>query len=599
MRGYEQTRFLLRHFFLRDLRNNALALLGWSAVTGFCAALVVALLAHAVSFLHEYLYHLPPGMALSAAGASVTPHRLLLVLLCGGLLVGLAGLILRRLVRRETVDAVEANALYGGRMSLRDSLGLAGVTLLSGGFGASVGLEAAYTQLSASLGSKLGGWLQVRREDLRTLVGCGAAAAIAAAFNAPLAGAFYGFELILGSYMPATLGPVAVATLTGTLTIRALLGDEPMFSVPRAVHIDPADYVCFLLLGLAAAVFSILVMRGVTFCERLFRRNAIPGWLRPVLGAALLASLAYYFPAILGSGHGAILLELHAEHGIGWLAVLLLAKGAASAISIGSGFRGGLFSSSLFLGSLFGGIAAQVAGLFFPVDGLAYILVGMASVATGIIGTPITMVLLVLETTGDFSATLGVLAGVIAASIAVRHWFGYSFSTWRFHVRGLKIDSPLDIGWLVSLSASELMGPALASVNAAVPLSELLAKFPLGTTRYVFGTDEEGFYLGLIDLGEAHSAAGESGKTAADFLHAEPFCLLPADNIRTCLQLFREAAVEVLPVVNNQLERRLLGSLGEAQTLRRYTAELEQRQSLAGGMKDESAGIYSPAQRSM
>ena len=589
----DRLRILVRHFFLLNLRNNALALLGWSGLTGLTAALVVAGLARAVGFLHQHLYNLPPATALSAAAGEVPPERLLAVLLTGGLLVGLAGLVLRRLVRRETVDAVEANALYGGRMSLRDSISLAGTTILSGGFGASVGLEAAYTQLSASLGSKLGGWLQVRRDDRRTLVGCGAAAAIAAAFNAPLAGAFYAFELILGSYMPATLGPVAVATLVGTVTTRLITGDTPMFNVSHAVRIDAADYGCFLTLGIAAALFSILVMRGVTFCERQFRRNAIPIWLRPVLGAALLASLACYVPEVLGSGHGAILLQLRESVSVNWLVILLLAKGAASAISIGSGFRGGLFSSSLFLGSLFGGIAAHVAGLFMPVDDLAYILVGMASVATGIIGTPITMILLVLETTGDFSATLGVLAGVIAASIAVRHWFGYSFATWRFHVRGLQIDSPLDIGWLTTLTAREMMGPPLPMVNAAMPLAELLAQFPLGAGRSVFGVDGQGFYLGLIDLGEAHSAAGQDGKTAADFLQAEPFCVLPEDHIRTCLQRFRAAAAEVLPVVDNQLERRILGSLSEAKTLRRYTAELEQRQSLNGGEK-EAAGIFSP-----
>ena len=586
-------RLYIRRIFLQDLRNNSLALLLWSGLTGLLAAGGVALLYGSVNYLHEHLFNLPPGQALSAAASAVPLQRLLAVLVTGGLLVGLVSLALRRLSNRDTVDAIEANALYGGRMSMRDSLGLALVTVLSGGFGASVGLEAAYTQLSASLGSKLGGWLQVRRNDRRTLVGCGAAAAIAAAFNAPLAGAFYAFELILGSYSPATLGPVAIAALTGTVVTRALRGDEPMFSVPRTVEIHPADYVWFVLLGLAAALFSICVMRGVTFCERLFRRHGIATWLRPMLGALLLAGLAGHFPAILGSGHGAILLQLRNEHGLYWLVTLLLAKGAASAISIGTGFRGGLFSSSLFLGSLFGGIAAQLIGSFFPVDVLAYILVGMASVATGIIGAPITMILLVLETTGDFSATLGVLAGVLATSVAVRHWFGYSFATWRFHVRGLKIESPIDVGWVTNFTAAQLMGPSLPVINAAAPLAALLAQFPVSAVRYVFGVDGDGFYLGLIDLGEAHSAAGEENKTAADYLRAESSCLLPDDDIRTCLRRFREAAVEILPVVDNQQERRVLGSLGEAETLRRYTAELEQRQSL-GGIKGESAGVFSP-----
>ena len=114
--------------------------------------------------------------------------------------------MLRRWRPREVVDAIEANALLGGRMSVGDSLGLVAATLLSGGFGASVGLEAAYTQLGAALASRLGRWVELRRDDVRTLVGCGAAGAIAAAFNAPLTGAFYAFELIIGSLHPADPG---------------------------------------------------------------------------------------------------------------------------------------------------------------------------------------------------------------------------------------------------------------------------------------------------------------------------------------------------------------------------------------------------------
>ena len=149
----------------------------------------------------------------------------------GGIFVGLSAALLRRWRPREVVDAIEANARFGGRMSLGDSVGLVAVTLLSGGFGASVGLEAAYTQLGAAMGSRLGRQLGLRRDDMRTLVGCGAAGAIAAAFNAPLAGAFYAFELIIGSYTLQTLAPIGIAALIGALTVRGLHGGSPIFLV--------------------------------------------------------------------------------------------------------------------------------------------------------------------------------------------------------------------------------------------------------------------------------------------------------------------------------------------------------------------------------
>lgn len=182
-------------------------------------ALLVGLLAGGLALLQEHLAHalqawwyaLPDDTSRLSALPHVAPP-LLLALPLSGLLVGLIGLYAHRR-RRQLVDAVEANALHGGRMSMRDNLIVSAQTLLSNGSGASVGLEAAYAQMGAGAGSQLGRVLRLRRADLRTLVGTGAAAAIAAAFDAPLAGAFYGFEVVIGAYTPAALAPVAVAVL--------------------------------------------------------------------------------------------------------------------------------------------------------------------------------------------------------------------------------------------------------------------------------------------------------------------------------------------------------------------------------------------------
>ena len=293
-------------------------------------------------------------------------------------------------------------------MSVGDSLGLVGVTLLSGGFGASVGLEAAYTQLGAALASRLGRWLGLRRDDVRTLVGCGAAGAIAAAFNAPLTGAFYAFELIIGAYTLQTLAPVGIAALTGALVVRGLVGSNPIFVVWHEITISPSDYPAFFCVGLASAGLGIVVMKGVTSTEALFRSLAVPRWARPALGGLLVGAIALAFPQILGSGHGGIMRVLHSGFDVPFLAGLIVAKIVASAVSIGSGFRGGLFSTSLFLGSLFGNFFGVMLARLSPdlgVDPLIYTLVGMGAVAAAIVGAPMTMIMIVLETTGDFVAT--------------------------------------------------------------------------------------------------------------------------------------------------------------------------------------------------
>jgi CIC family chloride channel protein len=494
---------------------------------------------------------------------------------------------MRRLRTGEIIDAVEANALYGGRMSVIDSLNLALLTVCSAGAGASVGLEAAYTQLSASLASKFGSAIRLRRDDMRTMVGCGAAGAIAAAFNAPLAGAFYAFELIVGNYTPRNLAPIMVAAVASTLTQRLTFGADTIFFVDRPVRLAPHDYLLFVLLGLGAAGLAILLMRGVTAIEAWLRRCRVPTWLRPAVGGAAVGAIALAFPSALGSGHGGIVLILHFDFDLMLLIGMMAAKILASALSIGAGFRGGLFSSSLFIGILFGraaGILLATAAPLWNPDPVAYSLVGMGAVAAAVVGAPIAMILLVLELTGDYSATFGVMLGVVAATLVVRRWFGYSFATWRFHLRGLRIHGAEDVGWTSDLKAGQLMATDIKTVPTGMGVASLRKLFPLGGSKQVFAIDGRRL-AGAVDMIAVHDSerlAEEGEPTAADFLRGAGEYLLAADDIATAIRQFTHLQAELLPVVDNANDLVPIGYLTEAATLRRYSQELEQRQGGTG-----------------
>jgi CIC family chloride channel protein len=589
----EQTRDASRGARLgeRPLRDNELFVLLLSLAAGVAAGIGVVLMDLLLSLLRQLAFGLPLEGHLS--DVDLRPARILLMPVLGGLLVGLTSTLLRRWRPREVVDAIEANALFGGRMSLTDSFGLVAATLLSGGFGASVGLEAAYTQLGAALASRLGRSVELRRDDIRTLVGCGAAGAIAAAFNAPLTGAFYAFELIIGSYTLQALAPVGIAALTGALVVRGLVGSVPIFVVWHEITISASDYPAFFGVGLASAGLGILVMKGVTSTEALFRSLAVPRWMRPAVGGLLIGALALPFPQILGGGHGGIMRVLHSGFDLPFLAGLIVAKIIASAVSIGSGFRGGLFSTSLFLGSLFGSFLGEALARVGPLDAdpLIYALVGMGAVAAAIVGAPMTMIMIVLETTGDFAATIGVMVGVVTAAIAVRHWFGYSFATWRFHLRGLTIRSPEDVGWINELLVGPMMRRDPAVIAAELSVDELRQRFPAGSTRQVFVVDGSGRLYGIIDPIEAGVADGaETARTIGELVPKPAAFLLPGDNLRTALNRFSEAAQETLPVVDNAKDRRIIGYVSEAYALRRYTRELERHRA---GWRDDS-GIFSP-----
>jgi chloride channel protein, CIC family len=575
------------------LRDSDLFLLVLALGAGGAAGIGVILIDLLLAGLRRFAFGIPEEGHLS--DIDLGPARVLMMPVLGGLLVGLAAALLRRWRQRGVVDAIEANALFGGRMSVGDSLGLVGVTLLSGGFGASVGLEAAYTQLGAALASRLGRWLDLRRDDVRTLVGCGAAGAIAAAFNAPLTGAFYAFELIIGAYTLQTLAPVGIAALTGALVVRGLVGSNPIFVVWHEITISPSDYPAFFCVGLASAGLGIVVMKGVTSTEALFRSLAVPRWVRPALGGLLVGAMALAFPQILGSGHGGIMRVLHSGFDVPFLAGLIVAKIVASAVSIGSGFRGGLFSTSLFLGSLFGNLFGVMLARLSPdlgVDPLIYTLVGMGSVAAAIVGAPMTMIMIVLETTGDFVATIGVMVGVVTAAIAVRHWFGYSFATWRFHLRGLAIRSPEDVGWINDLLVGPMMRRDPAVIAAESPLGVLHGRFPTGSTKQVFVVDDRGGLCGSVDPGELSPTNGtDAGRVVGDLVSKPAAFLLPGENLRTALDRFSEAAQETLPVIDNTRDRRIIGYMSEAYALRRYAHELERHR---GGRQDD-AGIFSPS----
>lgn len=575
----------------RTVRNFESGLILCCAVIGAFVGLVTLGLRDLVHLLHRIDFALSPDAYHLSAQTHLDLLRLAVVPAAGGLVLGVVSLLIRRIRPTDIVDPIEANALYGGQMSLRDSMRLTGYTVISNAAGASVGMEAGYSQLGAGIFSVVGRYFHLRREDQRMMVTAGAAAAIAAAFNAPLTGAFYGFELIHGSYTIRALAPVTAAALTGVVMVRLLGTDQPLFGIAGSFVIPHWYYLLFGVLGIFAAGLGILAMKCATWFERAIRALHAPAWLRPAIGGVILSLLALGSPQVLGSGHGAIQWHLDTQWTFTAVGALLVGKLVASAASLGAGYRGGLFSSSLFLGSLLGATFVQSLGttvLPSLVDGrTAFMMVGMGSVGAAIIGAPFTMVFLVLEATGDFPITMGVLVGVVLASTIVRLTFGYSFSTWRFHLRGLTLRGSHDIGWISGLTAGRLMRADARTIPGGMPLSALRQTVPLGSKKWVFAVNDAGHYMGMIDVAAAHDPDLNDVAThlvAADLASGRGNYMLPGDNIRTVLEKFGDAQAETLPVLQSVAEPRIAGYLTEAFCLKRYSQELERRRRDELGM---------------
>lgn len=557
----------------RSLRESEAAFILLATFAGLSAGV----LTNIQQFLAHSIQHLFYGVTinrLSALGSIHHPWRLL-ALPAGGLMLTMLALALRHR-KRAPIDVVEANALHGGRIPFADNLVIAAQTIVSNGAGASVGLEAAYAQMGGGFASMLGQWFKLRRNDLRTLLGAGAGAAVGAAFGAPLTGAFYAFEIVIGNYTPAAIAPVMAAALAASFVTR-VLGVEPYLIVTTANrNFSIADYLAYAGLGLTCAVIGIVIMRLVTSAElRVQSWNRLGRW-RPVIGGLLLIPIAWISPQSLSAGHGALHLDLVLHPALTFLAVVLLLKIAASVISLSFGFRGGLFFASLFLGSIIGQIFAglvNMSPLAVTLDSNDAALVAMAALSVSIVGGPMTLAILMLETTHDFALMGVVLTATLISSAFTRETFGYSFSTWRLHLRGASVRSPRDIGWTMTLTAGRIMRKDWVAVTDGMSVAEFRAQVALGSASKAVMTDAQGHYRGIVATASVYrpDLAGTSPIEALATL--ADTTLAPTTGIQDILKMFDAHAADEMAVVDGH--GKVLGVVTEKHARRRYFEEVE------------------------
>jgi chloride channel protein, CIC family len=562
------------------LRSNEFYLIPLALVVGTVVGAIVTLMSEIAQIAHVLIYGIPIDVRLSA-NSVVNPWAALIAPAAGGLLLGIMEWSRRRWKISSAVDPIEANALRGGHLSLRDSVVVSSQTMISNGCGASVGLEAGYTQIGSGAASLAGRFFNLRRNDLRLIVGCGAAAAIAAAFGAPLTGAFYACELIVGVYSVSSAAPILAASLAAAVTAQWLGGAPYSLEVPRVGTVNIEQYLLLIVLALITAAVGIAVMRSSSVVERLFTQAWIPIWMRPVIGGLCVGGLAIVTPQVLAAGHGAMLLDLHHEMDTGLIAMIIALKVIACLISLASGFRGGLFFASLFVGSLIGKFFAAILPLLIPglvIDPLTSMLTGMATLGVAIVGGPLTMSFLVLEMTRSVDVTAVVLAACIVTSICVRSIFGHSFSTWRLHLRGETIRSANDVGWLRNLTVERMMRTDVAKVPSTTTIAACRREFALGSRPMIAVVNEADEYCGFVMLPELFSGDLD---TIADEIQVVELAkyteviLLPEMNVKSAMKIFDDAEAELLAVVESENSRKVVGFLNESFARRRYVEEID------------------------
>lgn len=392
-----------------------------------------------------------------------------------------------------------------------------------------------------------------------------------------LGGAFYAFDI--GSYSIASLAPVGLAALVGYLVANLFDPTSLGIGTLYVSQVTARDLVIASVVGLAAAGTGIALMRGVATCESLLNRLSLPLFLHPAVGGLVVGLLALITPQILSSGHGAIRLASVLDRPLRDIAVLFSLKALASVVSLGIGFRGGLFFASLLMGALGGHMFSDALSAMWPLglDPHVYAIIGMGALSVSVIGGPLTMTFIALETTGDLWLTTAVLIAVIISAQVTREAFGYSFATWRFHLRGETIRSAADVGWLRELTVRRMMRQDVRTVPARTTVSRFRMVFPLGSTTQVVALNEEKDYAGIVQVAEAHAPELDESITVREILRYSDTILLPTMTVREAVAVFDKAEAEALAVVQSPDRRRVIGLLSESHALRRYAEELELR----------------------
>ncbi len=520
-------------------------------------------------------------------------YHILLVPALGGLMVGpLVYFYAAEAKGHGVPEVMDAVALKSGLIRKRLVLVKTLASAICIGTGGSVGREGPIVQIGSAIGSTIGQLLKVSTQRMRTLVGCGAAAGIAATFNAPIAGAMFSLEIILADFGVATFSPIVISAVVATAVSRHYLGDIPAFAVPAYNVVSVWEFPFYITLGLICGAAGVAFTRTLYATEDLFERFRFPEYLKATVGGLLLGVTALRFPHILGVGYGTIDLALSGNLAWWFLFLLVGVKIMATAITIGSGGSGGIFAPSLFLGATAGGGFGLLIHQWLPTITAspgAYAIVGMGALVSATTHGPMTAILMLFEMTGDYKIILPLMIAAITASLTAGQLLPESIYTLKLSRRGVDIRAGREANILKSMQVADVMNPDVEAVGEGWPLSRLanmIAKSKHNSFP-VLGADQR--LVGILSFKDYSEALFNEDLmhlvVARDIATTNLVTASAADNLYDTLERFSQWDFATLPVVADDDPTRLVGVLSRRDILRAYNNAVLRHSLAESGQK--------------
>lgn len=487
----------------------------------------------------------------------------------GGLIVGpLVYFFAREAKGHGVPEVMEAVALKSGIIRKRIVVIKSLASAICIGTGGSVGREGPIVQIGSGVGSAIGQLLKVSGDRIKTLVGCGAAAGIAATFNAPIAGAMFALEVILGDFGLATFSPIVISSVVATAVSRHFLGDFPAFIVPNYELVSAWEFPMYVILGLFCAVVAVSFTTILYRTEDIFESIRFPEYLKAVLGGLILGCMGLLFPYVLGVGYGAIDLSLLQKLSWWLMLVLILFKILATSITIGSGGSGGIFAPSLFLGAMAGGFFGTVVHNIFPemtASAGAYGIVGMAAVVSATTHGPLTAILMLFEMTGNYRIILPLMIACIISTLAAGGLLKESIYTLKLARRGINIRGGKEVNVLKSICVKDVMNSRVETVMEDMTLGRLAEKISKSRYNSFPVVDEGGNLTGILSFIDYHDVSFDENLrdlvVARDIAASKVVTVSADDDLYNAMEKITAKDFSILPVVSPDDPSELLGIL--------------------------------------
>jgi CIC family chloride channel protein len=510
----------------------------------------------------------------------------------GGLIVGpLIYFFAREAKGHGVPEVMAAVALRGGVIRKRVVTVKALASAISIGSGGSVGREGPIVQIGSALGSALGQALRLPTAQLRTVVGCGAAAGVAATFNAPIAGALFAAEVVVGNFALTQLSPIVISSVVATVVSRFFLGNHPAFPVPAYSLVSPLELFPYMIVGVLAGVVALVFMRSLYASEDFFDRTPIPEWGRACVGGLLVGAIGIWLPNVYGVGYSTIAAALDSQLPAALLGVLVIAKILATSITIGSGGSGGVFAPSLFLGATTGGFFGTLVHGWFPeatASSGAYALVTMGAVVAAATHAPITAIIMIFELTQSISIIPPLMAACVVSTLVPTYLQRESIYTMKLRRRGIDLreEEPRDI--LRSLRVQEIIDRDPETIRDSANFREVAERILASEHTEFFVLNDRGELCGTIFLRELTRLLVEQEAlmpivVAGDLAESEQPTVTEQTDLGVVIRLFSHGSHEEIAVVDAESPRRIVGSVHKKDVIHAYNQEVLRR-DLAGSV---------------